>query len=231
MNSPLSDDERQKIRFEEEYRLEVRSKLAQTDSKGKPYRVWTFLNSSFGLWFLSAVCITGLGSLYAQWHDGRIEQLKKFELAQVEELKNTEAIERLDLEIGYRLSQIQARLNSLTREVNAQARTTGVIEVLNSVSQPSSKNHFAAYPEFANYSLVALVAESKRRLRNEEERSAMNQILAHLTGIHVLVEVEKAELSNIIQVASVINKTFIHRTRWAGGQYYFLDCGPESPLC
>jgi hypothetical protein len=224
----LDESERAKIRLEEEYRHEVRNKLQETPTK-RVGRLWTFLNSSFGLWLLSAICITGLGTLYAQRQSDKAEQLKKLELAQVEQLKTQQAIERLDSEIGYRLSQIQVRLNTLNHS-SPKLKKDGVMEVLNSVSQPPGKSYFAAYPEYSNYSLIALVAELRRYV-NKEDRDALRHILADLTGIYVLMEVEEVDLANIMQVAKVINKKFISGSRWFDSGYYFLDCPEEAPLC
>ena len=224
----LDESERTKIRLEEEYRYEVRNKLQETPNK-KVSTLWIFLNSSFGLWLLSAICITGLGGLYTQWQNAKTEQFKKSELDHAEQLKTQQTIERLDSEIGYRLSQIQVRLNTLAHS-SPNSRKDGVIEVLNSVSQPPGKSYFAAYPEYSDYSLIALVAELRRYVVGEG-RDALDRILADLTGIYVLMEVEKVDLENIFRVAAVINKKFISRSRWFDTGYYFMDCSEKSPLC
>ena len=92
----LTDEETERIRLEEQYRNEVRQLLSPDK---KPNQLWTFLNSTFGMWILSAILRGGLGSLYTKHH----EQHEKQE-------KDKQAIEKSDLEIGYRFSQVQVHL-------------------------------------------------------------------------------------------------------------------------
>ncbi len=56
----LTEDDRNRIRAEEIFRAELREEFA----KPKPSRWWTFLNSSFGLWFLGSVTLAGITWLY-----------------------------------------------------------------------------------------------------------------------------------------------------------------------
>ena len=110
----LTEEERQRIRLEEQYRLEIRRQIEQ--EKPKSSRLWTFLNSTFGLWLLSAVVITWASTLYTQSLNRRIEAQKAQDTAKAEATKNKDLVERLDLEIGYRLSQVQIHLVSLVTE-------------------------------------------------------------------------------------------------------------------
>lgn len=51
----LNTDEKSKIRLEEEYRAAVRAELNTPSLRQEPNSViWRFVNSSFGLWLLSA---------------------------------------------------------------------------------------------------------------------------------------------------------------------------------
>jgi hypothetical protein len=58
----LEESTRNKILQEEKYRSEVRAQLQQTETKDKKKPIMAFLNSSFGLWALSALFITGWGA-------------------------------------------------------------------------------------------------------------------------------------------------------------------------
>ncbi|HYX72818.1 MAG TPA: hypothetical protein VE732_08605, partial [Nitrososphaera sp.] len=77
----LTEDEKEKIKLEEEYRFEVRNQL-QTANQKESSNLWSFLNSSFGLWLLSAIFITGAGFLYTNYQNSRAESLKNEEIIQ-----------------------------------------------------------------------------------------------------------------------------------------------------
>jgi hypothetical protein len=75
----------------------------------KPLSVWKFLNSSFALWLLSAVFITGIGSAFTQW-----------QAQTAEDRKNKEQIERIDLEISYRFSELLLQIDDLRTSVRTE---------------------------------------------------------------------------------------------------------------
>lgn len=64
---------------------------------------WQFINSNFGLWFLTALLITGAGSLFT-WH----QNLK------ANDRRRTDLVEKLDLEIGYRYFEVMNHLWKLS---------------------------------------------------------------------------------------------------------------------
>jgi hypothetical protein len=51
----LNDDDKIRIRLEESYRTQVR-KQAEKEAESKK-KLWAFVNSSFGIWLLSAIFI------------------------------------------------------------------------------------------------------------------------------------------------------------------------------
>src|SRR5205085_6480327 len=96
----LTDLEKEKIRLEETYRNEVKEVLQEKNIK-KPFfdKVISFLNTSLGLWLLSAIFVSGGVKLYEDYK------------ANSEDKKKTnEAIAKLDLEISYRYSRILVNL-------------------------------------------------------------------------------------------------------------------------
>jgi hypothetical protein len=66
----------------------------QTRLSGLLSAIWNFVNSSFGLWFLSSVLLSVAVFVYQTWQDNKHQQ----EIT-------TERVERLNLEIAGRLSQ------------------------------------------------------------------------------------------------------------------------------
>lgn len=217
----LNENERERIRLEETYRAEVRNKLAEEAPKPKKSPILAFLNSSLGLWLLSAVFITGAGALFTQ-----------YEHARAEDAKRRETIERLDLEISYRYSRVLGDLFRLTtRDVNdpvlAPGRTAeDVRQVMSSLNQQPAGGSGALYAEFANLSLPALLAELRRHLTNPKEREEVDAALASLTG-----EVwSNTDYSSVKGVAAVIQHLLM-KPRWRQGYFHFIDCPVEQPFC
>jgi len=58
----LTELEKAKIEIEEGYRFEFRRRIEEKpEKKSLPKTIWEALNSSFGLWLLSATFVTGIG--------------------------------------------------------------------------------------------------------------------------------------------------------------------------
>ena len=151
----LSDAEKENIRLEETYRAEIRKSLAPKQRSG----VWTFLNSSFGLWLLSAIFITVGGALWKQAEVTHQKAAKEQQAKIDEAIARRQAIGRLDLEIGYRFSQVQQRLYHLSKDSLADdERQRRVQSVVQSFQKPPGGEYSSLYPDFANFSLVALVS-------------------------------------------------------------------------
>ena len=77
----LTDDEMSLIRAEELFRLEVRRELEA--AKPRPtgaQKLWSWLNSAFGLWLLSSVVLTGLTTAYAHYREASEQAHKKEEM-------------------------------------------------------------------------------------------------------------------------------------------------------
>ena len=106
----LEDSTRAKILLEERYRSEIRTQIQQTEAKDKKKPVMAFLNSSFGLWALSALFVTGAGSLYTQWHASQQESQKKQEQDRSESKALTALHHRMEMEVSHRMSETLIRL-------------------------------------------------------------------------------------------------------------------------
>lgn len=89
----LSNQNKERIRLEESYRFEIKYNIEKGKNHKNPY--WEFVNSSFGLFLLSAIFLSGFGQIYSNWEK---QKLKKSELEIL-------AIEHL-VEIDYRIEQI-----------------------------------------------------------------------------------------------------------------------------
>jgi hypothetical protein len=227
----LTEEERQRIRLEEQYRLEIRKQIEQ--EKPKSSRLWTFLNSTFGLWLLSAVVITWAGTLYTQSVSRRIEAQKVQDTAKAEIAKNKDLVERLDLEIGYRLSQVQIHLVSLVTDWGKTKHLTfradkgkkDVREVIDSLSQPSDKKFPPLYQEFSSLSTLALIAELRRHVPLEQ-KDELDEVLANLSGVYIFLDVRKVRLADVYGVGNALDKGLM-LGRWRAAKFYFSEC----PFC
>jgi len=89
----LSSEEKSRIRAEEVFRQEVRRELeAGSTPRSRGQKLWTLLNSSFALWFLSSVVIASLTGIVTTYERTHNEQAQKAD-------RQT----RLTTEIGFRV--------------------------------------------------------------------------------------------------------------------------------
>ena len=228
----LTDDEKQNIRTEEQYRGEVRKQL---EEKREPSsRLWAFLNSSFGLWLLSAILLTWAGMLYTQSQNPRAEEQKKQDAQTAQLVKNEELVQRLDLEIGYRFSQSQVRLASLVRDWGGKKKhfmfrdgrgEMDVRNILDGLSQPADKKFPALFQEFSNLSIIASIVELRRHVSGKEKEE-LDRVLAGLSGIYIFLDVRKVPISDVRAVGGALFDGFT-LPRWRAARFYFSDC----PFC
>src|SRR5262249_6803971 len=155
-----------------------------------------------------AIFVTGLGALYTKYQNLRTEFKQ-----------NKEAVQKLDLEIEYRISRAVSRLESINQRKKTEPTvdiTADIKQVLEELSK--SREFSSLYPDYLNFSTVATVAELQRRLP-EQERSPIDEVLAHLTGLYVLMEVNEAPLNDPKKIAGVLLEK-IRLSRWSG-RFYF----------
>ena len=96
----LSRRDKQRIHSEEIYRNEIRQQLDKKEKPSAKTKLWTFLNSTFGLWLLSTVAVGFITWSYTEWTKNKTEKSGKAEL-----------IRKLDSEITGRISFLEASLN------------------------------------------------------------------------------------------------------------------------
>jgi hypothetical protein len=151
-----------------------------------------------------------------------------------DQLRIKELIERLDLEIGYRLSQFQIQLSDIADITSIHRRPLpfragkGEKEIKEAIASllQSPKGKFSPlYEEFSNVSTLALIAELRRYVP-AKEREELDQVLADLSGIYIYLDVKKVKLTNIYGVAEAIFNG-LTLPRWRKSNFYFSDC----PFC
>jgi hypothetical protein len=96
----LSKEEKRKIELEEKYRYDIQSTLKE----GAENKIKSFLNSPFGLWLMSLIFLSSAPFIWNLWKQNKEKKRLK-----------VEKVEHLLLEIDYRLSNFESKVNVLKR--------------------------------------------------------------------------------------------------------------------
>jgi hypothetical protein len=148
------------IRAEEIYRSQVRQELdaKEAETKSGASRLWTALNSSFVLWLLSSVVLSGLAACYTAWQNYHAKTKA-----------NRELIEKLDTEISNRIYEALGATRSYEGSIRnnklwlPKAYYSLMLNYLNNNFNPDYGPDFSIYPEFKGCgfrSLVTLLHDS-----------------------------------------------------------------------
>jgi hypothetical protein len=152
----LTDEEKNRIRAEEIFRQEIRLQIemaSRTPSGWK--RLWSMLNSSFALWFLSSVVIAGLTAIVTNYQKRRGEDTQKVDTQK-----------RLNIEIGSRIAEGLVALHLDHDRMDrgqvffASALYSEALSYLdNRVVFEQKSLDFSVYPEYRTRSFRSLVFE------------------------------------------------------------------------
>ena len=229
----LKQIDKERIILEERYRSEVRQQLTSAESKATKSSVITFLNSSFALWLLSALFVSGAGSLYTQWHTSHEEKQKRDEQNKVDTKRLTELHRRMQLEIAHRLSGALIRLSDVAETGNHHKIRSGhsaneVEQILEDLATGTGPKLVPLYPELANQSAVALAMELSDG-SPESEQSTLKEAVSDLSGLTIMMEVEHSPASDPFRVAVALQKRL--EPLKFDSDFYFLDCGTIDPFC
>jgi hypothetical protein len=102
--------------------------------------VWSFLNSSFGIFLLSSVALGLISFGYSSWRDYTVDNRK---------------IEQLDLEIASRLSAVQAM--AIAKENNRYSNLVNISKVIDGSVDVSFYVRKPIFNEFDNKNLSSLM--------------------------------------------------------------------------
>lgn len=226
----LTEAEKEKIRELEDFRKEVRDLLSPATPKTTKTRIWEALNSNFGIWLLSAVLVSGLGTLYARHQTQADAEQKKREGEAAEARRIGELRDRLKLEISFRLSSALSRLDELDRLKDKRTATTNDIQrALAPLALPASDSSPPLFPEYKSYSGLALIAELRRH-SEEGEKQILKTILAKTSG---LLNESYGETASSKRTARETAINLLHQMRnpaWDNG-FPFTDCPDDNPFC
>lgn len=240
----LDQNRKARIFAEEAYRSEVRKQLDaekadKADKADKDGNLKKFLNSAFGLWLLSAIFISGAGAMYQNYQKRADEAKVEAQQKVAEASANRLAIERLDIEISFRVSQALLRLSTISEQVAAQMRdrpeaeqkleeanfTFGTIQRLASATKSDKET---LYPEHVSYSVPTLLTELRRRVP-ESDRPAIDRSLAALGALASKASYDKA-IPVPLQAGTALQSQVI-LPRWKGGSFHYVSCSSQQPFC
>lgn len=226
----ISDEEKLRICELEAFRKEVRDQLNPAAPKSRRERIWAALNSNFGMWLVSAVLVSGLGTAYTRYSSQKEDDRKLNELKQVEARKLIEARERLRLEVAFRVSTTIAQLAVLHRgaalEQGATASVTGVDRALNELRLPRTDGNPPLFAEYKTYTSIALLAEL-RRLSEDGERRILKSVMTRTS--RVVASPLSAQGKKPMSIAGEIleyTKPVVSDTGFP-----YTDCEEKMPFC
>lgn len=155
----LSDSEKEKIKHEEIFRLEIQKTL-ETQTKNLTFgrKIWKLLNTSFALWFLSTV-IVGLVTL----------SYSSFKSTEEKKTANLELERKLNLEISFRLQNSIIYIHSLEKDIKDSTLyfskggvAKRVLEKINNVGSEYTS------PEFKERNFISLLYELRSITNNNQ---------------------------------------------------------------
>lgn len=215
----LTDEEKRYIQLQEQYRAEVKEALHE--SRGKSSALASFLNSNFGLWLLSAIFISGLGAAIT-WYKDYLER----------ESSRADKVERLDIEIAYRISQqiellaVEFELRDKGKSVEKPAPSSAV-SMTKALTRSKGSPLISLYPEFSSMSVTALMAELRRHVQ-PSETSGIDDALLSLTNGTLTRDAEGKPKIVAGRLYGSVLKT---RKQWTDAKFSYTDCNSEMPFC
>lgn len=231
----LTQEEMDHICADEHFRASIRKKIElEHASPKKTNNYWEFLNSSFGLWLLSAIFISGLGTLLSNHHNAVQKHQQEEEADRAESKNKLERIDRISMEISYRLSTSMIKLKAASKSIKDKTKENAFklkLNALTPLSRPATDELPPLFPEFKNYSGLALIAEL-RTITEPGERKVLKDKLTALSAL--LYTTGSSNMQNPQAIESLagdlINITQFKNTRWNNG-FYFNDCTKDKPFC
>jgi len=210
----ISEEEEKRIKLIETYKFEVRNKL-ETE-KAKKFgidKVFSFFNSKFGLWILSAIFVSGGVKVYDD-----------YKVKQENEKTRGEIIEKLDSEISYKFNKVIADLEGLKENGDAREMLMPMEGyarefALNMDKGSSQENNFL-YEEYKNWSLLALVVEQNRQINYLGKRDPeLEVVIEHLNKLSQFFEGNGINYEDIGSIQEVIQENLV-LSRWKSNRLF-----------
>jgi hypothetical protein len=210
----LSEEEEKRIKLIETYKYEVRDKL-ETE-KAKKFgidKVFSFFNSKFGLWVLSAIFVSGGVKVYDD-----------YKVKQENEKTRGEIIEKLDSEISYKFNKVMADLEGLKENGDARemlmSKGDYAREFALNMDKGSGQEPSFLYEEYKHWSLLALVVEQNRQLNYLGKRDPeLEVVIEHLNKLSHFFEGNGINYEDIDSIQEVIQENLVI-SRWKSNRLF-----------
>lgn len=212
----LSEEEKKRIELVETYKFEVKDKLEyQKARKFGLGMVYSFFNSKFGLWVLSAIFVSGGVKVYDD-----------YKVKQENEKTRGEIIEKLDNEISYKFDRVLASLELIKEKepdgVWDQDFST-MEEAKNfalGINKDSGKEEIYLYEEFKNWSLLALMVEQSRQLTHLGIQDAeLEGVIRQLNEMSKFFENRQVNYEDIKSIQKIIRENLV-LGRWKSNSLF-----------
>jgi hypothetical protein len=162
----ITAEDRQRIRSEEIFREEVRRELLKDGPKSQAQRIWSLLNTSFVIWFLSSILI-GI----VTWSYSSIEDSLRATAS------DRETLQKLDIEITGRLVGSEATIEITRKKHLAGSQYLSSGALFQSVVDSLNGGEYVSYDEYKGRSFPTLLIEIQRFVQ-PNERSKIQGALA-----------------------------------------------------
>ncbi|MFZ4285749.1 hypothetical protein [Variovorax sp. HJSM1_2] len=234
----LTPEEKERIKSEELFRLEIRKELMPPApapaTENKRQKLWKFLNSTFGMWLLSTVVVAGIVQVYNERQEKAQLALAKESQDRADERKRLENYQRVALEIAFRFSSTMARLKVISRKYGKQAQDAkahqAVVGAFDPLAKPASDSDPPLYPEYKLYSGLAMMAELQRHA-GPAEREALTEILAKTSGfIEEITSDTPLAGPNAEEIASGLLQRMRY-PKWSNSGFPYTRCDEKEPFC
>jgi hypothetical protein len=212
----LSEEEKKRIEVVETYKFEVKDKLEyQKARKFGLGMVYSFFNSKFGLWVLSAIFVSGGVKVYDD-----------YKVKQENEKTRGEIIEKLDNEISFKFDRVLASLE-LIKEKEPEGvwdqEFSTMEEAKNfalGINKDSGKEEKYLYEEFKNWSLLALMVEQNRQLKHLGiQDTELEEVIRQLNEMAKIFENRQVNYEDIKSIQKSIRENLV-LGRWKSNSLF-----------
>jgi hypothetical protein len=134
-----------RILQEEQLRLQIKTKL-EIDAKPKTFTWWDFLNSSLGIFVLTSLFVTGLGTALGWWHEGYQHREARIDAAR-----------KIFAEYDARLGQIRTYTAQIAKTTDEDKR--GELIMYEYYAARGTPEYQPTSPEFRGVPLAGMIIQ------------------------------------------------------------------------
>lgn len=163
----LTEKEKNHLKAEEIFRIEVRKSLEQQEKKTFWQKVWKLVNSTFGLWLLSTVVVGLVVSFYS---DFRVERDI--------DSKNVETMRKQSTEVSGRLQKFRTSLLELPSDEYHSYRYTELAHMIDGTGvidqgSASPERPIFVFPEYKDRTMQSLLYEMEGLTKDKKQAATI----------------------------------------------------------